>query len=277
MIFECNDKIRTQIYALRDTLGLTDFSFEVDSEQAFLKKKDLDPKTIYVLTRRLQNDNGIGVDTQPVQILVLSEQNDLDIARSFFSEFAKKYNFDASIEYYKDEYGNDHSMWVKQQYSDPVVLSNFNTVSYGYRSVIYMPVTYYAMYDVVDLRDLKIDGKEYKALTFDFAYTMTPNTQQLSGTGEFISSSAKSSSSLALTLTLPVVSSNLITKILKIMDENDPTSYDADWLAYGGNENFYFDFYLGGYHFQNKKMKLVSADFGAAVNNIPAIRIGFVK
>lgn len=276
MRFDYNELLRQKIYSLQRTLELNNVTFVIDSEQAFIKYKDLEPNTIYVLTRDLQNDNSIGVDTQPVQVLVLSEQNSLDVVKSFFTEFAKKYNFEAVSQNYTDDQNATHTIWVKQQYSDPVVLSNFNTVDYGYRSVLYIAVNLFIMYDVVDLRELKIDSQSYTVLTWDLVYNMTPNTQQL--TTEYISKSVKSVSSMAITVTMPVVESPLITKVLSILDESDSSSTDlTDTLSYGGNENFYFDFYLGVKHFVNKKMKLVSVDIGTAVNNVPAIRLGFIK
>lgn len=272
MNFDYNEALRSRLYALQNTLGLSDFNFEVDSEQAFLKKKDLEPNTIYVLTKALQNDNSIGVDTQPLQIMILTEQNSLDVAKAFFSEFAKKYNFESFMQ----TYDVTHTIWVKQQYSDPVVLSNFNTVQYGYRSVLYMSAVLYIMYDVVDLHDLYIDQIEYKPLTWNIVYSMSPNTQQVQS--EYISKSVKSVSTMAITITIPVVESDLITKILKIMDENDSSSTDlSDPLSYGGNENFYFSFYLGSAKFVDKKFKLTSADFGSAINQAPVIRLGFMK
>lgn len=277
MKFDYNKLLIEQLYALKNELSIADFDFEVDSEQAFLKRKTLEPNTIYVLTRDLQNENQIGVDTQPVQILILTEQNSLDVAKTFFSEFAKKYNWQANLQEYTED-GETHNIWVKQQYSDPVVLSNFNTVSYGYRSVMYISANLYIMYDVVDLRYLAIDDEEYQVMSFDLAYNMNPNTQQLSGTGNFISKSVKSVSTMSLVITIPVVSSNLITKVFSIMNESDSTPTDqSDPTSYGGNENFYFDFTLGSTEFTHKAFKLTNAEFGASVNNVPAIRLGFTK
>lgn len=282
MSWDYNNLLRQQICSLQQTLGLNDYKFEVASEQDFLKYKNLDPHTIYVLTKVLPNDNGIGVNTQPLNIYILSEQNSLEVCQAFFTQFARTYNFRE----YSEKYDIDTSVtpstyktiWVKQQYSDPVVMSNFNTVDYGYRSVLYMSVNLFIMDNVVDLHDLYIDGDEYRALTWDIAYSMTPNTQQITGENEFISKSVKSISTLAITITLPVVESDLITKVLNIMDESDDESTDdGDTLSYGGNENFYFTFNLGKKSFQNKKMKLVSAELGTAIDNIPVIRLGFLK
>lgn len=275
MNFNYNELLREQLYRLQETLNLTDYDFEIESEQDFIKRKDLKPNTIYVLLKYLQNDIQIGVNTQPVQLLILTEQNSLDISKAFFSKFAIEYNF-----YTKSyRYGNEGAykyLYVKQQYTDPVVLSNFNTVDYGYRSVLYMSVNLYITDDVVDLHDLKIDSAEYKALTWDLSYSMTPNTQQTTESGNFISKSVKSVSSLAITLTLPVVQSALTNKVLSVLNETDTATADND-LLYGGNEDFVFDFYLGSIHFENKSMKLVSCQFGTAIDNIPVIRLGFIK
>lgn len=267
MNFDYNELLRKQLYTLQEKLGLSEYNFVVDSEQAFVKYDNLKENTIYVLTRKLQNDIQFGVDAQPVQILILSENNSLDVAKTFFGEFARTYN--------RQVYSNE-DIWVKQQYTDPVVLSNFNTINFGYRTVLYISVQLYIMEDVVDLKDLKIDNVKYTVLTRDLSYSMTPNTQQMSQAGDFISKSVKSVSGLSISITLPVISSALITKVLNIIDENDDESTDlSDSQSFGGNENFYFDFYLGDYHFENKKMKLIACNIGTAVNNIPAIRLGF--
>lgn len=278
MNFDYNELLRNQIIQLKDSYAI-DCDFIVENEQMFLTRKVLEPNTIYLLTRELQNDNSVGVITQPIQIMILTEQDSLDIAKGFFGAYAEKFNF---VEY------RSNDIWVKQQYSAPVVLSNFDEVGFGYRSVLYMYATLYIMNDIVDLSDLKIDGVGYQALTFDLSYSMTPNTQQITGNDEFISKSVKSVSALALNITIPMVKSNLITKVLEIMNESDDTTTDlTDALSYGGNENFYFYFKLGDVAFGNSgelddtnkalKMKLILGQVGTAVNNIPAIRLGFSK
>jgi len=250
-----NNVLRDKINRQKNTLGL-DYDFVIDSEQAFMKNKDLKPNTIYVLTRELQNELSVAVNTQPIQILILSEQDKLDIARAFFKKFAEDNNF-VPFE--------DGTTWVKQQYTEPVVLSNFNTIAYGYRSVLYMAVTLYIMENVADLNNLYIDSVEYKALTWDLAYSMTPNTQQLAT--ENISSSVKSVSTLSISLTIPLLNSYaLVTKVFNIINETND-----------GNDDFVFTFNLGTTTFTGLKMKLTTAEIGTAINDIPAIRLGFIK
>jgi hypothetical protein len=267
MSFDFNELLRKQLYALQDELGLSNFNIEVDEEQSFLKNKNLLPNTIYVLTKKLQNNIEFGVDNQPIQMLVLSEQNSIEKTKLLFKTYANRYNWQMYIE--------DDTL-VKQQYSEPVVLSNFNTVAYGYRTVLYMSVYLNIMTNVVDLKDLTIDDESVDAINFNISYATSLNTQQFDT--DFIAKSVKSVTTMSITITIPVISSNLITKVLNILNESDTESTDPlDVTSYGGNENFYFQFKLGNFQFNKKAFKLTSADYGTAINNAPTIRLSFLR
>ena len=47
MSFDYNELLRRQIHEL----NTSDYEFEVDEEQEFIKNKDIKPNTIHVLTR----------------------------------------------------------------------------------------------------------------------------------------------------------------------------------------------------------------------------------
>jgi len=245
-----------QITALKQRYGY-DTPVIVDSEQAFMKRKDLTPGTVFALVRELTDEIQIGVRIRPVQVLILSEQNGLEEAKAFFSAYAREFNWE-SYEGFGD------GVFVKQQWTDPVVLSNFNAVDYGYRSVLYCNATFYVMENVCDLRNLTIDDESVRALTFGMAYGMTPNSQQLKG--EYIAKSVKSVSSLSITLSVPMTESSLLDKVNGIMAE-----------TLNGNEDFLLSFSLGSTTFANLKMKLTMADFSASIADVPAMRLGFTK
>ena len=40
MNFNYNELLREQLYRLQETLSLTDYDFEIESEQEFIKRKD---------------------------------------------------------------------------------------------------------------------------------------------------------------------------------------------------------------------------------------------
>ena len=245
-----------QITALKQRYGY-ETPVIVDSEQSFVKRKDLEPGTVFVLVRELTDEIQIGVRIRPIQMLILSEQNALDQAKEFFSAYSREFNWE-SYEGFGD------GVFVKQQWTDPAVLSNFNAVDYGYRSVLYCAATFYVMENVCDLRGLTIDDRSVKALTFEMAYGMTPNTQQLKG--EYIAKSVKSVSSLSITMSIPMTESDLLDKVNGIMAE-----------TLDGNDDFRFSFSLGSTTFTNLRMKLTMADFSASIADVPAIRLGFTK
>lgn len=262
MTFDYNKILKDNLAALQKELGLDDFNIEVDSEQAFIKTNDMKPDTIFVLTKELQNDRSIGVETQPVQIFILSEQNRLDACRILFQEFAKRNNFVAFTS------GND---WIKQQYTDPVVLSNFNTVDFGYRSVLYVSATLYIMKDVIDVSNVTIDGDPIVPLSFSFSYSMTTNTQPKAT--ESIASSQKTVSSFAITMSVPLVKSDFVEKALKIIDEDE---------NYNGNEVFVVSFTCKTSDESmsitiTKNLKMINAQLITAPNQVPSLQIGFMK
>lgn len=254
--------LEERINVLSQDLGLSNFNFVVEKEQLFSKRSSLTPNTIYVVIKNLSNTITLGATTQPVQILILSEQNSLETTQLLFSTFAKKYNFYAE---------NNNGTYVKHQYAEPVVLSNFNTISYGYRSILYLSTTLYIMENVIDVKDLTIDGISVEPLSFSIAYAMSGNTQPISN--ENLSTTVKSVATLGVSLQLPMLNNyvdnnnnNLINKIVGVMNG-----------SIVGNVNFVFDFYVGSVHFSNINMKLISADVMTAPAQIPSLQLGFQK
>lgn len=163
-------------------------------EQLFAKNGEYDPNKIYVITKYLTSSIEYGVETQPVQILVLSEQNGLQEAKELFDAFTLSHNWRA---------GTFDNTFVKQQYSSPVVMSNFNEAAYGYRSVLYVSATLFIMGEIADVEDLEINGVPIKPLTFNWSYQMTGNTQPQAG--DQIASTVKNISTFQATLAIPVL------------------------------------------------------------------------
>mgnify|MGYP003288694812 CR=1 FL=1 len=117
----------------------------------------------------------------------------------------EEHNFDVIIE----TSGTD-STYIKQDYREPVVLSNFNEVSYGFRSIIYISATLYIMENIIDISEINIktstsaedEGETVKPIGSGISYSMTPNTQPIPPT--LLATSVKSVSTLSLTLSVPL-------------------------------------------------------------------------
>lgn len=233
-----------------------DINIEIASEQAFAKLKTFNPNTIYVIIKKLASSLTYNITTQPVQILAITEQNQIDITKALLDEFVNTYNWSANL---------DGTTYLKQQYSSPVVLSNFNEVSYGYRSVIYITGTLYLMEDVIDIDSLTIDGVEYKPLTFSVAYQMTGNTQAV-GTSR-IAQTVKNIATLTYTLSVPLLDNDLCNKVRAIM--NETTS---------GNVDFSISVvYTSNTYPLTASMKLINAQIITAPNQAPSLNLSFMR
>lgn len=164
------------------------------SEQMFVKNGEFDSNKIYVVVKYLASTIEFGAEIRPVQILVLSEQNGVQEAKDLFDSFTQTHNWVAGI--FGDEF-------VKQQYSSPVVMSNFNEASYGYRSVLYVSATLFIMQNVCDVENLKINAIPIKPLNFSWSYQMTGNTQPIGG--DMIASTVKNMATFQASISIPVL------------------------------------------------------------------------
>lgn len=133
--------------AKRDSGLGDDYIFEVCTEQIFAKLSTLTPNTIYVVVKYLSSTNSLNSVIQPIQLIISCEQNQIQTSQIIFSKLVEQHNFEAIIE---------NGTYVKQDYREPVVLSNFNEVSYGYRTIMYISATLLIMEDVADVEDLSI-------------------------------------------------------------------------------------------------------------------------
>lgn len=250
------DYLNSKLVNVASILEL-DVDIYVAPEQTFAKMEEFTPNTIYVVVKYLSSSIQYDAETMPIQILVLSEQNSLDKAKMLMNKFANDYNWNVIQE---------NGVYIKQQYNSPVVLNNYTEVAYGYRSVLYVTGTLYIMENIVDVTDVTIDNVTIKPISFSMAYSMSTNTQQTQQ--KYIATSVKTVSTLSISLTIPMIESNLITKVMNIL--NETTDYD-------GNNTFAISFKCGLSSALSKNMKLISATITSAPNQVPGLQLGFME
>ena len=270
MNFHFNEWLTEKLYALGATYG--DFDFEVMPELDFIKETYYKPGKIYVVTKALTPD--LIYDDQlmqPYQILIMCEENTMELSQAVFTTIASTWNYKAYL---------SGGTFVKFQFTNPVVMSNFNEVKAGYRSILYMTTNLVIMENIADIEELKIDDEAIKPLGVNISYTMSPDTQQMnkSDTQKYISSSIKATSGFAISLSIPLKNnSNLIKKITNIMAETDNSgTQNTDGISYNGNNTFTISFKLVNITI-SKNTKLTAATINSAPNQIPSLQIGFIK
>lgn len=258
MAFDYTNYLANQLLILRNTLGIEQ-NIVVDDEAIFTKQSndDLVPDTIYIVVKNLQADITSSGRTQPLQIIVLSEENSMDNAITLMSEFAKAYNWVMT---------SSDTTYVKQQYSTPIVMNNFQEIGVGFRSVLYLNATLFILENIYEIQNLTIDDEEVEFIQSAFSYNLATDTQQLSM--ENISTSTKNSSSVSLVLSVVFNSSTYMTKVLQILNG-----------TLTGNDNFEIEFSFDANSTiqVSMNMKLMSAEITSQINDFPTIRLSFIK
>lgn len=274
MNFHFNEWLTEKLYALGGTYG--NFDFEVMPELDFIKESYYKPGKIYIVTKALTPDLIYDDQVlQPYQILILCEENTMELSQAVFTTIASTWNYKTYL---------SNGTFVKFQFTNPVVMSNFNEVKAGYRTILYMTTNLVIMENIADISDLKIDGIDIKPISVNINYTMSPDTQQMSreDTAKYISKSVKATSGFAISLVIPPkTNSELTTKIVKIMAELDETIVDTDnntteTINYNGNNDFEVSFSINGVTI-TKNTKLTAASFNSAPNQVPSLQIGLMK
>lgn len=107
------------------------YPIEVVDEQLFNKIEKNIPGKIYIVIKFLEATLNFGQIVFPITIQAMSEQDKLDVCYTLLFEFANKYNL---------KWTDDKQ--IGQFYNAPYVLSNFNEVFEGFRSLLYVSGTF---------------------------------------------------------------------------------------------------------------------------------------
>lgn len=248
--------IALQLETIKQEKGY-DFNIIVATDTAYARMDSFKPNTIYVVIKLLASELTYNIRQQPVQIMVTGDQNKSDQVNELMEEFVARNNWTSTLE---------NGVYTKQQYNTPVVISNFNEVGYGYRSVIYINGIIQIMEEIIDVDSFTIDGKEYKPIGLQVGYQMSGNTQALGNTR--IAVTEKNTATLSVSFTLPFSEKDFIKDALNIMSETE-----------SGNKEFavVITFTTTPQIQINTTMKLISANMNTAPNQAPSIQIGLMR
>ena len=232
-----------------------DVDIEIYDEQIFAKQA-LKPNTIYCVLKYLSTNITYNVKTRPIQIIIVAEANNLEKAKNIFDIFTSTYNWTVITT-------TDHT-YIKQQYSAPTVISNFNEVGYEFVSALYLSGTLVIIENSPDLSNfvITIGQTVYNLKPVDFAisYQANMDTQQMAGTNIALSKKTVS--------TVSIMFSVLTTDI--------PDFYSIIKGTQQGNTAFHVTFSLGDTDF-TYDMILSSFQQSFEPGEAPSIRIGMIQ
>lgn len=134
-----------------DTNYYGNYNFEISNEQYYVPDEDRQDHKIYIVVKFLPAEIDYGQDVIPLTIQATSECNGIVAAQRLMLEYAQIFNLNTLVKDGKTIY---------QNYTSPNVISNFEIVYDGYRSLLVMSGTFLISSNINRIKLLYFDGAD---------------------------------------------------------------------------------------------------------------------
>lgn len=242
----------------KDFYGNTNFI--VANEQAYINNLEKKENTIYIVVKFLQATMPYGQIVLPFNITAVSEENNIEKCQRLLFDFSQEYNLK-----------NDSTGQIKQFYTTPVVLNNFNVVGKGFRSVLMINATFLISKNILNIDKIqykKDDGtyEDLEIINFNLNYENQIDTQAFSENGSKCISVGMIGV-LSFNISLYFNDNELTNKILDIMFKNGQV-----------NQTFTFRLtFKNGYDTGDIEYKLVNSPIVFNLGELPMASFTFAR
>lgn len=114
----------------------------LSNEQQYVRERDKSPNNIYIVVKFVPGSINFGQNVIPININALGEGNKIEACQRLLLEYAQQFNLGDPITISSEESGDGSSYIVKQIYTQPQVMSNFNQSWNEFRSLLFMTGTF---------------------------------------------------------------------------------------------------------------------------------------
>lgn len=240
-----------------------EYSIILSNEQQYIKSKNKDPNKIYIVVKFLNATLNFGQSVLPITMNALGESNKIEACQRLLLEYAQTFNLK-----------NNADNTIKQTYTSPSSLSNFNTVYDGFRTLFYMSGTFLISKNTNPLESLKFikDGVNYEIepISFQDSFDTQPDTQPFYNENNMTRSVVKVGT-YTFVIHLYLTNTELLTQVLSII-ARDTTKYPQ-----GVNTTFMFEFtYKNGIVYKDN-FKIVNASKQQNIGELPMISLTFTN
>lgn len=208
-----------------------------------------------VIIRELQG--AIYRDSVVKTIQLEVHTTDMATTKALLDTFAKTYN--------NTDFEDDFD-YIKQYYSTPMVLANFNTVGNDYSSHIILSGTLIISKNVSSIKRVLIDGEEYTTTDRSFIYTTNVDNQATDNTGK-VNTSQVRNAVLKFTCTMINRDDAIGFKLENIRKGVLPINTSFTVKTYKGSNNTVEEY----------TMKHESHVINDANSNLPILTVSFIK
>lgn len=227
-----------------------------------MEEQDVNEKernAIYVVVKTQPATLTYAQVIMPITLSVVSEYNNINIAITLLGAFAERYHLEMNKE-----------KTIKQYYTSPNVVSNYNSVFDGYRSLIYLSGTL-VISENANYLTVKYKGKEVQAISCVLDGTIQLDTQATYSSENFTASVGKIGT-LTLSIATYLIDNDLMNDVLAIAlrdKEKAPSGFDTI---------FELDLiFKNGIKREKDKFKLASITTQQDINNVPMANLVFTN
>lgn len=273
------DIIKKQFVAVMDTDPdfYSQYKIILSNEQQYVKNKDRDPKAIYIVAKFLAGPPNFGQFLMPVNFNALGEANKVEVCQKLLLDYAQTFNL-GEPEEFTDEQQNNYI--VKQVYTQPQVMSNFNGTWNEFRSLFYMTGTFLIGKNSMPIQSIvyyenatDTEGTEINFINTSWDFTIQLDSQAFYGTNSRTKSKSKIGT-LGLNMTVYFTNNKLCKKIKGIAFNNETDAPN------GIKTKFYLDItFVGDSEPYTNKMpfSLVNASTVQNMGEFPLLAIALTN
>lgn len=254
------------------------YNIILSNEQQYIREKDRNPKNIYITVKFMPGSLNFGQNLVPVNFNALGEGNKLDACQRLLLEYAQRFNLCEQIDISAEQSGDGNRYSVKQVYTQPQVMSNFNMSWNEFRSLFFMSGTFLIGKNSVPIKSVTYyesedaeQGSQIDFINTSWDFSVQLDSQAFYGTDSRTKSESKVAT-LALSLAIYVMDTPLCNKILGIAWNNKTKApngiKEAFWLKVEFANDFTTD---------RMRFKLVHATSPQNLGEFPMMSITFTN
>jgi len=249
------------------------YDFVLSNEQQYVPEKDRSPRKIYIVVKFLEGTPFAGQNIIPININAIGEQNSVEICQRLLAEFVQQFNLkttnDTTVE----------TTIIRQFYTTPQVVNNFNEVYAGFRTLFYVGGTMLIgegsnLIDEVEYIFTKDETEKTEKVDFlsaQWSFDNQLDPQAYTGTKNRTKSIAKIGT-LSISFVLYLKNNVFCNTILGI-------AFGSDSYAPKGNAtNFKFNIkFKSGYTVEAMNFKMVNNTGQQNIGEFPTISVSFTN
>lgn len=255
------------------------YDFTITSELQFVKDKKFrnelknNPNAIFIVVKFFKATLNFGQVLQPITINALGEMNKLDVCKEILTRYAETYNLYLTPD-----------NQIREYFTSPEVLSNFNEIGTGYRSLIELDGTFQISENAINPKLLYLEKTEVvngvstpvwvdvPVITFSPNFSVQLDTQAFANITD-ITKSASKVGTLTFNFTIYLVSSALVNKVLDIAFKRNTYNIESEFKF-----KFVFDNNADGLTTSDEiAFKLVDFTYEKQIGNLTIASLTFTE